>query len=208
MNTIERDIIYWGRCLYERKLITGWGGNISRRIGKNRFLITGRNSPLGFLTPKDLMEINGEGAPVKKTQTPSSESPLHLAVYKETDAMAVIHVHPPTIVVFSLANNSFIPLSWEERYLLKEIPVVPQNTPTVKDPAKVVEEIQNRPIVILKGHGTVARGKDLRDAFLLTDLLEGAIHCQFLKDGMPPEKQSAIPPPIVLGGVPSTEKQS
>ncbi len=85
---------------------------------------------------------------------------------------------------------------------------MPQNTPTVKDPAKVVEEIQNRPIVILKGHGTVARGKDLRDAFLLTDLLEGAIHCQFLKDGMPPEKQSAIPPPIVLGGVPSTEKQS
>ena len=206
MNTIERDIIYWGRNLYERKLITGWGGNISRRLGKNRFLITGRNSPLGFLTPKDLMEINGEGEPVKKTQTPSSESPLHLAVYKETDAMAVIHVHPPTIVVFSLANDSFIPLSWEERYILKEIPVVPQNTPTVKDPTKVVEVIQNRPIVILKGHGTVARGKDLRDAFLLTDLLEGAIHCQFLKDGMPAEKQSAISPPIVLRGVPSTGK--
>ncbi len=208
MTNVERDIIYWGRSLYERKLITGWGGNISRRIGKNRYLITGRNSPLGFLAPKDLVEINGDGEPRKKSQTPSSESPLHLAVYKETDAMAVIHVHPPTIVVFSLANESFIPLSWEERYILKEIPVVPQHTPTVRDPTQVVEVIRNRPIVILKGHGTVARGKDLRDAFLLTDLLEGAIHCQFLKDGMPPEKQSAIPPPIVLRGVPSSGKQS
>ncbi len=207
MTTIERDIIYWGRCLYERKLITGWGGNISRRIGKNRFLITGRNSPLGFLTPKDLVEINSEGVPVKKTQTPSSEAPLHLAVYKETEAMAVIHVHPPTIVVFSLANESFVPLSWEERYILKEIPVVPQLTPTVKDPAKVVEVIRERPIVILKGHGTVARGKDLRDAFLLTDLLEGAIHCQFLKDGMSSGEQSAAPQTRVVVGVLPTGKQ-
>ena len=207
MTTIERDIIYWGRCLYERKLITGWGGNISRRIGKNRFLITGRNSPLGFLTPKDLVEINSEGVPTKKTQTPSSESPLHLAVYKETEAMAVIHVHPPTIVVFSLANESFVPLSWEERYILKEIPVVPQHTPTVRDPAKVVEVIRNRPIAILKGHGTVARGKDLRDAFLLTDLLEGAIHCQFLKDGMSSGEQSTAPQTKAVAGVPSTGKQ-
>ena len=207
MTTIERDIIYWGRCLYERKLITGWGGNISRRIGKNRFLITGRNSPLGFLTPKDLMEINSEGVPVKKTQTPSSESPLHLAVYNATEAMAVIHVHPPTIVVFSLANESFVPLSWEERYILKEIPVVPQDTPTVKDPTQVVEVIRNRPIVILKGHGTVARGKDLRDAFLLTDLLEGAIHCQFLKDGMSTGENSTTPQNPVVGRVLSGGKQ-
>ena len=208
MTTIERDIIYWGRCLYERKLITGWGGNISRRIGKNRFLITGRNSPLGFLTPKDLVEINSEGVPTKKTQTPSSESPLHLAVYKETEAMAVIHVHPPTIVVFSLANESFVPLSWEERYILKEIPVVPQLTPTVRDPAKVVEVIRNRPIVILKGHGTVARGNNLRDAFLLTDLLEGAIHCQFLKDGMPSAEQGTVPQTGAVSGVlSSTGKQ-
>ena len=208
MTTIERDIIYWGRCLYERKLITGWGGNISRRIGKNRFLITGRNSPLGFLTPKDLVEISSEGVPTKKTQTPSSESPLHLAVYKKTEAMAVVHVHPPTIVVFSLANESFVPLSWEERYILKEIPVVPQLTPTVKDPAKVVEAICNRPIVILKGHGTVAMGKDLRDAFLLTDLLEGAIHCQFLKDGMSSAEQGTAPQTGAVGAVlSSTGKQ-
>ncbi|HEX9879502.1 MAG TPA: class II aldolase/adducin family protein, partial [Candidatus Binatia bacterium] len=113
-----------------------------------------------------------------------SETPLHLAVYRATGAQAVIHVHPPTIVAFSLANDRFVPVSWEERYILGEIAVVPQSTPTVKDPAKVVEALQVRPVVILKGHGTVAMGKDLRDAFLLTDLLEGAVHCQFLKEGM------------------------
>ena len=162
---------------------------------------------MGFLTPKDLVAINSEGVPAKKTQKPSSESPLHLAVYKETEAMAVIHVHPPTIVVFSLANESFIPLSWEERYIIGQIPVVPQHTPTVRDPAKVVEAIRNRPIVILKGHGTVAMGKDLRDAFLLTDLLEGAVHCQFLKDGMPSAEQGTTPQTTAVGGVLSTGKQ-
>jgi len=207
MKTPERDIIYWGRCLFERKLISGWGGNISCRIGKNRFLITGRNSPLGFLTSKDLVEINSEGVPIKKTQKPSSESPLHLAVYKETDARAMIHVHPPTIVVFSLSNESFVPLSWEEKYILGKIPIVPQLTPTVRDPAKVVEAIRDRPIVILKGHGTVAMGKDLRDAFLLTDLLEAAVHCQFLKDGISSAEQTTDFQARAAGGVLSTGKQ-
>lgn len=206
MKPVERDIIYWGKTIFERRLICGWGGNISRRIGKKRFLITGRNCPLGFLAPKDLVEINASGDPIKKSQTPSSETPVHLAVYRETEAQAVIHVHPATIVVFSLSHDRFVPLSWEERYIIGEIPVVPQLTPTVKDPAKVVEALRVRPVVILKGHGTVAMGKDLRDAFLLTDLLEGAVHCQFLKDGMAGVDKPALQKAATGGGLPPAPK--
>ena len=182
MKVLEREIIKWGRYLFERKLISGWGGNISSRVGGGRFLITGQHAPLGFLTPRDLVEINREGRAIKKKQQPSSETPLHLAVYKGTEARTIIHVHPPAVLAFSLGHRSFVPVSFEEKYTIGEVPILAQETPTVTETEKVVEELRLHPVIILQGHGTVAVGKDLKEAFLLTDLLEEAVHCQFLKN--------------------------
>jgi L-fuculose-phosphate aldolase len=174
-----RDLIQWGKRLFERRLIAGWGGNMSLRLGKNRFLITGQHAPLGFLSAKDLVEIDGAGRPRDKKRRASSETPLHLAIYHGTEAKAIIHAHPPMVLTFSLCHASFVPLSFEEKYTLGEVPIVRQETPTVTDTDSVVKELRFRPLVILEGHGTVAAAKDLRDAFLLTDLLEEAVRCQF-----------------------------
>ena len=182
MTPVEREIIRWGKLLFERRLISGWGGNLSRRLGKQEFLITGQHAPLGFLTSKDLVRIDHEGKPTKKTQRASSETPLHLAVYRGTDAQAIVHVHPPMVLAFSLTHEVFVPVSFEEKYTIGEVPIIPQDTPTVTKPAQVVEELRYHPIVIIKGHGTVAIGKNLQDAFLLTDLLEEAVHCQVFKE--------------------------
>ncbi len=182
MKKIERDIIYFGKLLFERRLISGWGGNISCRLAKERFLITGQHASLGFLNPAELVEIDRKGKPVKKRKQPSSETPLHLAVYNGTEAKAVVHAHPPMVLAFSLTHRSFAPLSFEEKYTIGEVPILPQQTPTVTETGRVVEELRLRPIVILQGHGTVAVGKDLKEAFLLTDLLEEAVRCQFFKD--------------------------
>lgn len=198
MTALEREIIQWGKLLFERSLISGWGGNISCRIGKERFLITGQHAPLGFLQPKELVQIGANGQAVKKTQRPSSETPLHLAVYHGTDAQAIIHAHPPMVLAFSLTHQSFVPVSFEEKYTIGEVPILPQATPTVTEPQRVVEELRLRPIVILQGHGTVAVGKELRDAFLLTDLLEEAVHCQFFKSG-------TIGQPLESGQTPSVQ---
>ncbi|MFQ5849041.1 MAG: class II aldolase/adducin family protein [Candidatus Binatia bacterium] len=200
MKGVERDIIYWGKRLFERKLITGWGGNISCRIGKGRFLITGQHAPLGFLCPGDLVEIGRKGQPIKKRQQPSSETPLHLAVYEGTQAKTVIHAHPPRILTFSLGHQSFVPLSFEEKYTIGEVPILPQDTPTVTHTDRVVEELRLHPIIILQGHGTVAVGNDLREAFLVTDLLEEAVYCQFLKNERSLPVANSLPIPFEAGG--------
>jgi L-fuculose-phosphate aldolase len=195
------ELIRWGKLLFERRLITGWGGNLSCRIGKNRVLITGQHAPLGFLTAKDLVEIDLDGKPIDKKGRPSSETPMHLAIYRGTDAQAIVHAHPPMVLTFSLSHESFAPLSFEEKYTIGEVPVVSHETPTVTDPTKVVAELKLRPIVILRGHGSVATGKNLQDAFLLTDLLEEAVHCQLIRDqGMgraaAPEAKAAKAAPL------------
>lgn len=183
MIALEREMVRWGKLLFERRLISGWGGNLSCRVGKKEFLITGRHAPLGFLTPDDLVRIDNEGKPIREKQQASSETPMHVAVYKGTDAQAIVHVHPPMVLAFSLTHESFVPLSFEEKYTIGEVAIIPQDTPTVTKPEPLVEALKYHPVVIIKGHGTVAIGKSFQEAFLLTDLLEEAVHCQFFKEG-------------------------
>jgi L-fuculose-phosphate aldolase len=182
MTKLEREMIEWGRRLFDRRLISGWGGNLSCRTGKNQFFITGQHAPLGFLTAKDLVRIDNEGRPNNKAQKASSETPMHMAVYAGTETEVVVHVHPPMVLAFSLGHDSFVPVSFEEKYTIGEVPVIAQDTPTVTKPENVVEELKYHPVVIIKGHGTVAIGKTFQEAFLFTDLLEEAVHCQFFKE--------------------------
>jgi L-fuculose-phosphate aldolase len=179
MTAPGREMIRWGKLLFERRLISGWGGNLSCRAGRKEFLITGQHAPLGFLTRKDLVRIDQHGKPTNRMQRASSETALHLAVYHGTDAQAIVHAHPPMVVAFSLTHGNFAPVSFEEKYTIGEVPIIARDTPTVTEPEKVVEELKYHPVVIIKGHGTVAIGKDFQEAFLLTDLLEEAVHCRF-----------------------------
>ena len=200
MSKLARDIIYWGKLLFERRLISGWGGNLSSRVGKNQFLITAQHAPLGFLTAKDLVRINADGKAVRKHERASSETPMHLAVYAGTDARAIVHVHPPMVLAFSLTHDSFVPMSFEEEYTVGKVPIIRQDTPTVTKPDQVIGELKYHPIVIIRGHGTVAIGQNLQEAFLLTDLLEESVHCHFFGEKVgatvevpngAPRKQSA-----------------
>ena len=179
------EIIKWGERLFERHLVSGWGGNLSCRFGRSRYLITGSHTALGFLNAKDIVEIDARGNAFDPRRQPSSETPLHLAVYEATDARAVVHVHPPEIIAYCRHRSEFIPLSFEEEYSLGRVPVIPQHTPTVTDPAPVAEELRLHPVVILQGHGTVARGRDLLEAFLITDLLAEAVHCRLVMPDEP-----------------------
>ena len=174
------EVIRWGEKLFERHLVSGWGGNVSCRFGRSRYLITGQHAALGFLDTRDVVEVDARGKAVNPKQRPSSETALHLAVYAATDARAVVHVHPPEIIAYCRGRDEFVPLSFEEEYSLGRVPVISHDGPTVTDPAPVAEELRRRPVVILQGHGTVARGRDLREAFLITDLLAEAVHCRLV----------------------------
>jgi L-fuculose-phosphate aldolase len=206
MNEIQSDMIRWGRLLFERRLISGWGGNLSRRLGADEFLITGQHAPLGFLTPTDLVRINGAGESLDSKRHASSETPMHLAIYAGTDAQAVVHVHPPMVVAFSLTHDSFAPVSFEEKYTIGEVRIVAQDTPTVTEPEKIVEELKYRPVAIIKAHGTVAIGKDLQEAFLLTDLLEEAVRCQLARRGAAPSPGGETPAATALAEKPEAAR--
>jgi putative sterol carrier protein len=100
-------------------------------------------------------------------------------VYAATDTDVIVHVHPPMVLAFSLTHDHFVPVSFEEKYTIGEVPIVAQDTPTVTKPERLAEELKYRPVGIIKGHGTIAIGKNFQEAFLFTDLLEEAVRCRF-----------------------------
>jgi L-fuculose-phosphate aldolase len=202
MTKLASEMIRWGKLLFERHLISGWGGNLSCRIDNTDFLITGRHAPLAFLTASDLVRVDANGKPKNLSLHASSETPMHQAIYAATDAQAIVHVHPPMVVAFSLTHDSFVPVSFEEKYTIGEVPIIAQDTPTVTEPGIVVEALKYNPVAIIKGHGTVAIGKNFQEAFLLTDLLEEAVHCQFFKDAISPSAPVPSPVTEIRNGLP------
>lgn len=175
------EIVTFGRLLFERRLVTGWGGNISLRISADRILITGRQAPLGFLKgDQDVVLMNLKGKAIGGKGEPSSELALHLAIYQGTEARAVIHAHPPAVMGLPPGLATFAPESFEEKYYLGEVPVFRQETPTVTKPGKIIELLKKHKVIIIEKHGSVAIGKTLQEAFLLTDLLEEALRTRLL----------------------------
>jgi L-fuculose-phosphate aldolase len=135
-------------------------------------LITKSGAPLGFLDETLLIEgrldIPLPGA--------SMELPVHQAIYRNTDAGAVIHAHPTCAVVLSFFSETVIPADSEGGLLLGRIPVIIDKKVSAPQGIAdaVSEHLKNAAAVIVQGHGTFVRGITLEEAFSRTSTLEAS----------------------------------
>ena len=167
-----QDIISIGRTAYAKNLVAARAGNLSIRLGADRFMITGQGAALGFLCRRDLIITDLDGRKKQGSGGPSFETGLHSALYKNLDARAVVHLHPPFTLALIDAQRVLKPVTFEAALFLGTVPVIPQQAPNVIDTMPVVAALSLNNIVILKNHGVVSVGETLRDAFFLAELLE------------------------------------
>jgi L-fuculose-phosphate aldolase len=171
----KKNIIAIGRLLWEKNLVSGLNGNISRRIDHDNILLTGHGACLGLLQEKDILPIRLDGTS-GETENVSSEKLLHTEIHKNfTDTVAVIHTHTNFTNAFFLDHKTFAPRIFESKMLLGTIRAVDQFTPAVTDAGSVLTELKSNNITVLRNHGVVAKGNDLFDCFLLIQGLEDAI---------------------------------
>jgi L-fuculose-phosphate aldolase len=125
--------------------------------------------------PSDFLVMNVTGKVIEGGGKPSTESKLHGTIYRETEAGAVVHLHPPYTSVLAVKGIEIHPMTFESSLFLgKSIPIIPQESPSVTRVEEVIDALKLSNIIILKEHGTVAVGDDLWDAFFLTEILEEA----------------------------------
>ncbi|NEE27581.1 class II aldolase/adducin family protein, partial [Streptomyces sp. SID7982] len=87
-----RDVVDTARRSAADGLVVGTSGNVSARVG-DLVLVTPSGVPYDRLGPDDAVGVDLEGDQVLGDLGPTSELPLHLAVYRSTDAAAVVHTH-------------------------------------------------------------------------------------------------------------------
>ncbi len=174
-RSAKKQIINVGRRLYQTGLTVAKSGNISVRLDDENILITATGTSLGNLNFKDIVKVNLSTGKVLSDTKPSSELPLHSLVYKNFKAKTVVHAHPPLINGYFAVTSELKALTFETKFYLGEVPVIPQDTPTVTNPKPVIAALKSNNLVVLKNHGAVAISDKLTDALSLIEALEEAV---------------------------------
>ena len=172
---LKLEIIQVGRRLYATGLAVAKSGNLSARIDNENILITGTGTFLGQLKESEIVKVNLTNGKAQGELKPSSELPLHTLVYKNFPAKVVLHCHPPLINGYFAVTNTLKAMSFETKFYLGDVPVIPQETPTVTDQAPVISALKTNNLVVLKNHGTIAIADKFVDALSITEALEEAV---------------------------------
>ena len=95
-ESVREEICGVCRLLYERGYVVSNDGNVSVRVEDGKILITPSGVGKGRMTPDMLVLCDLEGVILEGDRPPSSESKMHLMIYRERpDVRAVVHAHPP-----------------------------------------------------------------------------------------------------------------
>ncbi|MDR3206161.1 MAG: class II aldolase/adducin family protein [Candidatus Methanoplasma sp.] len=169
------------KMLYDRNLTVSAGGNMSVRLGEDRFLITPSGRNKGLLNPEDMVLINSKGRAVSDGK-PSIEHKFHLALYAANpDVGAVVHCHPLHCVALAVSGRSIrCGLTPEGVILLGDAPLIGYFTPGSKELVEAVRSNSGSRAMLLERHGAITQGRDLEEAFNRMEELEFQAKLQFL----------------------------
>ncbi len=174
-QALREELVAVCRRLWERDLIGAAEGNVSARLGPDRFLVTPAGVGKGNLRPAELVVVDGTGAVVKGRGRASSELRMHLAAYAaRPDAAALVHAHPLTAVALTVAGlpppNHLVP---EASVTLGEVAVAPFATPGTEEvPRALAPLLPQHDVILLSRHGALALGASLAEACDRMETLE------------------------------------
>lgn len=177
LDRLRQAILECGRLCYERHLMTSNDGNISVRVDAERVLITPSGISKGRMEASDLILLDLEGQVLEATpgRKPSSETPMHLEVYRQrSDVRAVIHAHPLFATTLTVAGKD-LPTDVLPEVLLTlgEIPTTRYATPASHEDAEVIRElIRDHDALLLRQHGSLTVGRNLEEALIHLERLE------------------------------------
>jgi len=177
-----------------RGYITAHGGNISIRSG-DIVWITRHAASLENLRPEDVVKIYID-KPSGHDLIASTEVPVHLRIYKETENLAVIHAHPSYSVTISFFYDEIIPLDSEAYHVLRRVPVV-EGSPGSEELAKnVAEALKRHHAVIVRAHGVFAAAKFLHIAYHYLSMVEHSAEIIYLTELFKLTGKSYIKPKV------------
>ncbi|MCR5261627.1 MAG: class II aldolase/adducin family protein [Candidatus Gastranaerophilales bacterium] len=171
---MKNEIVKIGKLLYDKDLTSATSGNISIRSG-NKVYITATGTALGFLSEKDVVEIDMDGKEFNSNEKASSEKFMHLAIYKlRPDLKAIIHCHSPFTTAFAACRKELAaPIIAENILYFGKIPVADYGMPSSQQLTDNTSKLfADYDTVLMANHGIVAAGETLKKAFFKLETAE------------------------------------
>lgn len=177
---LRQEIVEVCHALRRAALVVALEGNISCRLcrpgGGDLVLASPTMRDKGKLAPGDLALTDLEGKTPHGGPTPSSELPMHLAIYKaRPDVCGIVHAHPPYATSFAVAAIPLgEPLLAEAVVDLGEVPIAPYQLPGREELASAVAShaAAGRNVILMANHGAVALGANVTEAHHRMETLE------------------------------------
>ncbi|MFG2682618.1 class II aldolase/adducin family protein [Streptomyces sp. NPDC048392] len=154
-------------------LVVGTSGNVSVRVG-DTVLVTPSGVSYDRLTPGDVTGVGLDGRQVLGTLVPTSELPMHLAVYRaDPAARAVVHTHAVHATAVSLLVPELPLVHYMAAALGGPVRVAPYAAYGTDELARgMLDALAGRTGCLLRNHGTITYGTSLDQAYDRTAQLE------------------------------------
>ncbi|MFJ5266467.1 class II aldolase/adducin family protein [Streptomyces sp. NPDC088387] len=176
-------------------LVVGTSGNVSVRVD-DTVLVTPSGVPYDRLRPDDITGVDLDGRQVLGTLVPTSELPMHLAVYRATDAGAVVHTHAVHATAVSTLVQELPTIHYMTAALGGPVRVAPYATYGTKELAEnMLRALADRSGCLLQNHGTVTYGTTLDQAYDRTAQLEWMSHLWLTASAIPDRTPTLLTTP-------------
>ena len=164
-----------GRQMIESGLVTGTAGNLSLRTGSDTIAITPSSIAYDAIEPADICLMSlAQESQLEGSKVPSSEWPMHRAIYRSSDAEAIVHTHSFNATAVSAIVDELPAIHY---YILRlggesvrVAPFRPFGSQELAD--TVAHALAGRNTALLQNHGAVSHGPTLEEAYERAALLE------------------------------------
>ena len=176
-DTQKQEVLNAALKLDRYGLIALSGGNVSWRMDSGEVIVTPSGMIYDDMVPEDILVVDLDGNIIEGERKASVDTEALLYIYKNMPQVnAVIHTHQPYATGLGLVMDE-LPCNLSTMANATEGPVA---VAEYGDPGSLsmgveaVKAIGDRLAVVLKHHGVIAVGRDLRQALFSCVYLEEA----------------------------------
>jgi ribulose-5-phosphate 4-epimerase/fuculose-1-phosphate aldolase len=181
-TTIE-ELVAANHILYAQSIVDGFG-HVSARHDTNpdRFWLSRGMAP-GLVTAEDIMVFDLDGNPIDaRGRSMYAERFIHSEIYRRRpDVKAIVHSHSPAVIPFGVVNVPLKPIFHMSGFLGAGVPIFEIRTSggdtdmLVRNPSlgkALALSLDDKPVALMRGHGSVAVGSSLPQAVYRAVYLE------------------------------------